>query len=171
MAAVRQWSGKDVRALREARRMSIREFAAHLGVSDRMVSKWEAAGVRIHPRPVNQAALDTSLARSDTDVQARFALILDSFATQASESDSSLLAEMVENERIRHPVDGKLMTLVDAGVFLCGQSNEPVWLPAFYIDVYPTTNADWVRFVAATGHRTPEHWAHGRSPDDLPTTP
>jgi hypothetical protein len=56
--------------------MSLREFAVHLGVSDRMVSKWEAAGERIHPRPVNQAALDTSLAQSDLDVQERFKLLL-----------------------------------------------------------------------------------------------
>lgn len=56
--------------------MSIRDFAAHLGISDRMVSKWEAGGERIHPRPVNQAALDTSLLRSEVDVQERFSLLL-----------------------------------------------------------------------------------------------
>jgi DNA-binding transcriptional regulator YiaG len=43
VATVPLWSGREVRALREARRMSVREFAAHLGVSDRMVSKWEAS--------------------------------------------------------------------------------------------------------------------------------
>ena len=36
MPTVPLWSGREVRALREARRMSVREFAAHLGVSDRM---------------------------------------------------------------------------------------------------------------------------------------
>jgi hypothetical protein len=41
--------------------MSVREFALHLGVSDRMISKWEAGGASIRPRPVNQAALDESL--------------------------------------------------------------------------------------------------------------
>ncbi|WP_245721503.1 helix-turn-helix domain-containing protein [Nocardia crassostreae] len=74
---VRQWSGKEARALRDAKRMSIREFAAHLGVHERLVSKWEAGGVRVHPRPVNQAALDTSLARSDDVVRARFAALID----------------------------------------------------------------------------------------------
>ncbi|MGH3433573.1 MAG: hypothetical protein ACRDQB_12135 [Thermocrispum sp.] len=34
--------------------MSVREFAQHLGVSDRMVSKWEAAGGQIRPRPVTR---------------------------------------------------------------------------------------------------------------------
>lgn len=62
--------------MREARRMTLREFAAHLGVSDRMVSKWEAGRERICPRPVNQAALDTSLARAGIDVQERFSLLV-----------------------------------------------------------------------------------------------
>jgi hypothetical protein len=43
--------------------MSIRQFAKHLGVSDRMISKWEAGGANIRPRPINQAALDESLRR------------------------------------------------------------------------------------------------------------
>lgn len=45
MTTVRKWSGRETRALREAKRMSVREFAAHLGVSDRAVSKWEAGGL------------------------------------------------------------------------------------------------------------------------------
>jgi transcriptional regulator with XRE-family HTH domain len=39
MSTFPQWTGREVRALREARRTSVREIAAHLGVSDRMVSK------------------------------------------------------------------------------------------------------------------------------------
>ncbi|WP_327149201.1 helix-turn-helix domain-containing protein [Nocardia sp. NBC_01329] len=57
--------------------MSIREFAAHLGVHERLVSKWEAGGDRVHPRPVNQAALDTCLARSDDIERVRFAALTD----------------------------------------------------------------------------------------------
>lgn len=53
--------------------MSVREFADHLGVSDRVVSKWEAAGERIRPRPVNQAALDTSLRLAAPEQVALFA--------------------------------------------------------------------------------------------------
>ena len=45
MVAVTQWSGREAKALRLARRMSVSAFAAHLGVSDRMVAKWEAAGL------------------------------------------------------------------------------------------------------------------------------
>ncbi|WP_326598231.1 helix-turn-helix domain-containing protein [Streptomyces sp. NBC_01803] len=73
MATVEIWTGVEVRALRQAKRMSIEAFAAHLGVSDRMVSKWEARGASIQPRPVNQAALDTSLAAPSPDAHERFA--------------------------------------------------------------------------------------------------
>lgn len=55
-----------------ARRMTVRNFAEHLGVSDRVVSKWEAGRERVVPRPVNQAALDTSLSRCDPATRARF---------------------------------------------------------------------------------------------------
>jgi len=78
---VERWTGREVRALREARRMSLREFGEHLGVSDRMVSKWEAGAARISPRPVNQEALDTSLAKCSDEVQTRFALLLRQVAT------------------------------------------------------------------------------------------
>ena len=167
-ATVRRWSGREVRALREARRLSIREFARHLGVSDRMVSKWEAAAERIHPRPINQEALDTFLARSSPEVHERFALLV-AETVQPALADAARAPTLVapRDRRARHPVDGKLMTLVDAGVFLGGRDNEPTWVDAYYIDVHPTTNADYARFVAATGHRSPVHWADGQCPDDL----
>ena len=69
---VELWSGFEARALRLAKRMSVREFAKHIGVSERMISKWEAGGKHLHPRQANQAALDTSLANSGPEVQARF---------------------------------------------------------------------------------------------------
>lgn len=60
--------------------MSIRDFAAHLGVSDRMVSKWEAAGATICPRPVNQHALDTSTRLADASARELFRLLLAGWA-------------------------------------------------------------------------------------------
>lgn len=144
--------------------MSLREFAAHLGVSDRMVSKWEARGDRIHPRPVNQAALDTSLTQSSADVQARFVLLVGNTTTLTSADQAEI---GITSNQLRHPVDGKFVTLVNAGVFLAGPSNEPVWLSAFYIDVHPTSNADYARFVTATGYQPPPAWVDGQCPDDL----
>jgi formylglycine-generating enzyme required for sulfatase activity len=39
-----------------------------------------------------------------------------------------------------------------------------VYLAAFYIDVYPTTNSDYARYVAATGVEPPQHWLDGKPP-------
>lgn len=50
-----------------------------------------------------------------------------------------------------------LMSLVPSGVVLRGRDNGPVWIEAFVIDVHPTTNADYARFIAATGHTSPPH--------------
>lgn len=166
VTTIRRWSGKETRALREARRMSICEFADRLGVSDRMISKWEAGGENIHPRPVNQAALDTFLSQSSPEAQARFDLLI-SAPGDVAEPDFELPAD----HQVRHPIDGKLMTLVRAGVYLSGLSDEPIWLPAFYVDVYPTTNADYARFLAATGHRPPANWPDARPPAHLTLHP
>ena len=40
-----------------------------------------------------------------------------------------------------------------------------VYLNAFYIDIYNVTNADYARFVEATGIKVPWHWPHGQIPD------
>jgi formylglycine-generating enzyme required for sulfatase activity len=170
VTTVQRWSGGEVRALRHATRMSLREFAQHLGVSHRMVSKWEAGGERIQPRPVNQAALDTCLARAAPDVQTRFAAVV-AASTPPLPTAPPAQAGHAGNDQVRHPADGKLMTLVEAGDFASGPDNKPVWLPAFYIDVYPTTNADYARFIAATGHPPPRHRSDGRYPDHLSDHP
>ncbi|MGF1427311.1 hypothetical protein [Kitasatospora sp. LaBMicrA B282] len=57
--------------------MSVRAFAAHLGASDRTVSKWEAGGEHMFPVPDSQAMLDTVLDRADPDVMERFRDLLD----------------------------------------------------------------------------------------------
>ncbi|MEG8184629.1 SUMF1/EgtB/PvdO family nonheme iron enzyme [Nocardia terpenica] len=169
MAGVRRWSGRETRTLREAKRMSLREFAQSLGVSDRMISKWEAGGETVHPRPRNQAALDALLANSSSEERARFENATPGFTVSSGEaSDRQALSE---HHEIRHRVDRKIMTLVHSGIFLAGPSNEPLWLPDFYIDVYPVSNSDYARFVHATGHRPPPHWLDGCIPADLADHP
>ncbi|MBQ1058196.1 helix-turn-helix domain-containing protein [Micromonospora sp. C32] len=73
MTTVQRWTGRETRALRQALRLSIRDFSAHLGVAERTVSKWEAALDAACPRPEMQAALDTALGAAGEDVRSRFA--------------------------------------------------------------------------------------------------
>lgn len=84
--------------------------------------------------------------------------------------------------------DGKEMVLVPAGEFLMGSSDlelevflrtHPSWklewldieqpqhrvtLDDFYIDKTEVTNAEYKRFVDATGHPPPRHWENGEIP-------
>jgi formylglycine-generating enzyme required for sulfatase activity len=147
--------------------LSLVEFAEQLGVSDRIVSRWEKAGGGSQPRPVNQAALDTLLERSDANVHGRFAGLL--------AVDGEALHQLVEPEEnpiqsgrySKHSDDGKMMTRVPEGIFLAGADSEPIWVDEFYMDVFPTTNADYARFCAATGHPAPRHWNGRRCPSEL----
>jgi helix-turn-helix protein len=86
---VQVWSGREVRALRESQRLSIREFAARIGVSERMVSRWEAGGESIRPRPINQEGLDSLLAAASEDEKSRFAAHLQSAKQADRESISA----------------------------------------------------------------------------------
>ncbi|WP_422771997.1 helix-turn-helix domain-containing protein [Plantactinospora sp. WMMC1484] len=72
MTTVQRWTGRETRALRHALRMSIRDFAQHLGVSERTISKWEAGQAETCPRPEMQAALDTALTLAPDEATARF---------------------------------------------------------------------------------------------------
>jgi formylglycine-generating enzyme required for sulfatase activity len=70
-----------------------------------------------------------------------------------------------------HPPDGALMVLVPAGPFVMGlpdgdllaeEHEKPrrvVDLPAFWIDVFPVTNARFALFLGAGGYDDPAWWA------------
>jgi iron(II)-dependent oxidoreductase len=73
------------------------------------------------------------------------------------------------------------MVAVPAGEFLMGTDRERsdaqdrpqhrVQLAGYRIDKYPVTNAQYARFVAATGHRPPLHWENGEIPPGLELHP
>jgi transcriptional regulator with XRE-family HTH domain len=73
-ALVPTWTGVEVRLLRAAKRMSVREFAAYVGVSARMVGRWEAGGADVVPRAFNQQSLDICLDRCAVEERGRFVL-------------------------------------------------------------------------------------------------
>ncbi len=75
-SVVARWTGREARALREAKRMSVREFAAHLGVNDAAVSNWERRGADARLRYETQQILDMDLTRSGPEVGDRFELLL-----------------------------------------------------------------------------------------------
>lgn len=74
MLSVQRWSAREVKALRQALRLSQRKFADHLGVNPRLIAKWEAGQTR--PGPSNQSMLDTALTLADQAQQAMFADLL-----------------------------------------------------------------------------------------------
>jgi transcriptional regulator with XRE-family HTH domain len=63
--------------LRQALRLTVRDFAEDLGIDPRTVSKWEARGGMRSPRPELQAALDSLLARATSDERTRFSAVID----------------------------------------------------------------------------------------------
>lgn len=161
--SVQRWTGKEARALRQAKRMSLKAFAAHLGITDRQLSNWERRGETITIREVNQAALDTSLKVSGADVQQRFARLINLTISvpPATNSDADTPSPHT------HSGDGKQMAHIAEGSYRGGEDDESLWLPAFHIDIFPVTNLEYSRFVTAADHPPPQHWPKGRCPDTM----
>ena len=72
VATVVRWSGREARALREARRMTVRAFATHLGLAKGSVINWERRGELARLRRETQEILDRDLSMVDDDTRARF---------------------------------------------------------------------------------------------------
>ena len=73
---VARWTGREAAALRLARRMSVRAYAAHLGVSAATISNWHIRAEHARLRTETQRMLDVDLAQAPADVQERFQAIL-----------------------------------------------------------------------------------------------
>ncbi|MFB8775792.1 SUMF1/EgtB/PvdO family nonheme iron enzyme [Streptomyces broussonetiae] len=142
------------------------DFANKVGISYRQLVNWENRGASIKPYPGQQAALDTLLSTAPTDAQWRFA---QSLTEQAAVGHDERTEELLRRDprTIRHPVDGKVMVLIEEGIYLSGSKGSSIWVDAYRIDVYPTTNRDYERFVRATGHQSPQHWPGERCPSGL----
>jgi len=110
MTSVRKWTGREARALREAMRVSQRDFADQLGVSGKAISNWESGGVKFIPRHDSQAILDTKFRQVSDEVRARFHLILGVPAEDNAKVSTEIQAV---NADIRDDVDGKLVKARD----------------------------------------------------------
>jgi len=68
---VGEWNGQLVRALRVARRMTVEDFAAKLGLSPRGVAKWESDPDK-PPSMASQQLLDVALTLASPEARERF---------------------------------------------------------------------------------------------------
>lgn len=59
----------------------------------------------------------------------------------------------------------KVMVKVPAGEFLYGEDQEKMETAEFFIDRAPVTNAEYKKFVDATGHDQPQHFRGGTYPE------
>jgi formylglycine-generating enzyme required for sulfatase activity len=81
--------------------------------------------------------------------------------------------------RTNAPGDGAEMVLVPAGPFLMGSLDgeadeappRTITLPAFYIDRFEVTHAQYARFLQATGRKAPVDWPGGVMPPKLAQHP
>jgi formylglycine-generating enzyme required for sulfatase activity len=92
---------------------------------------------------------------------------------QAGTKEPELAEQLVElqGDLWTSPKDGKEMVRVPAGAFLYGDEKERIELPEFWIDRTPVTNAEYARFVAATGHEPPEPWKGKTPPKEIADHP
>jgi transcriptional regulator with XRE-family HTH domain/tetratricopeptide (TPR) repeat protein len=104
VTTIRKWTGRESHALREAMRLSQRQFADRLGVTGRAVSKWESGHVK-NLRSDSQDILDTMLRQVSAEVRARFELIL-SGDTQTAEIDQDTAIPVREAPNGKRMCDG-----------------------------------------------------------------
>ncbi len=83
---------------------------------------------------------------------------LDAGAVIAAETEESAEPEGQE------VVDG--MVFVSAGAFLAGPNKQSKDVKSFWVDQFPVTNAEYRKFVEATGYRSPKFWTEGRLRED-----
>jgi hypothetical protein len=105
MAVVATWTGREVRALRQALRMTIRGFAERYYVGSRTISFWEGRGAGAALSAGYSEVMDRIFAEAGEDAQERFRLLVPSADRRAAEPkrqrignpDNGLLAELIAN--------------------------------------------------------------------------
>jgi transcriptional regulator with XRE-family HTH domain/tetratricopeptide (TPR) repeat protein len=107
MTTVDRWTGHEAKLLRQALRLSVRDFAARLGIGVRTVNKWEARLADITPLPHMQEVLDTALARASDGAKTRFAAATRTDAPEHETAQPS--GQAVRGAMLPVVVTGRLM--------------------------------------------------------------
>ena len=155
MAVVDTWTGTHVKALREALRLSQREFAQRLGVAIRTVAAWDAGRDQIVPKPSSQEILDATLRMLSAEEQSRFEKLL------VPTSSSAGHAERTSNDRMAHvmsvlggetdylppfevieKIRSELMSLKRQVVLVCGEAGTGKSRLALHLGNFLSPNAD-----------------------------
>ncbi|MCP4536448.1 MAG: SUMF1/EgtB/PvdO family nonheme iron enzyme [Chloroflexi bacterium] len=79
--------------------------------------------------------------------------------------------QWLDSDRIIYERDGKEMIRIPAGKFLYGNKKEELELPEFWIDKTPVTNAEYARFIEATGRKRSGFLAIGTSLENVANHP
>ncbi|WP_146604999.1 Tat pathway signal protein [Jiangella anatolica] len=87
--------------------MSVRDFAEHLGVAIRTVSKWENRGENIALQPGTQSMLDVALERSPDDVRSRFSDLVEAPVARAVPAEAGAPPSVV----VPVLVDGRVVLM------------------------------------------------------------
>ncbi|MGH3943048.1 MAG: hypothetical protein ACRDTG_31380 [Pseudonocardiaceae bacterium] len=121
MTVVGRWTGREAKLLRVALRLSIRDFAAQLGVAARTVNTWEERLADITPLPHMQEVLDTALSRASDEVKARFTATTRAIAPEPETTEltapirGALLPLMINGRLVWMPFDAARLACTSTG--------------------------------------------------------
>jgi transcriptional regulator with XRE-family HTH domain len=106
---VAEWSGHHAYALRISLRLTIEDFAQHLGMSPRAVAKWEANRDAV-PAMGTQQLLDVALNRAPADAKARFAQLAEQHATAPTQTPTPALLDLATPVSLLSPASPRRAT-------------------------------------------------------------
>jgi transcriptional regulator with XRE-family HTH domain len=92
VTVVARWTGREAGFLRQAMRLTVRDFAEDLGVNPRTISRWESTRDPHTPGPELQQALDTMLDRATEGERQRFADAVKDLSPNRRYEEAPLLA-------------------------------------------------------------------------------